>query len=201
MDCPERGGVESSVSPVAPAVGAGGEGALRAAMAEAAGFVRRYLFGLCGDWHRADDLAQEAMLKAWARRESFVGHSDARTWLFAIARNHWLDALRRKKAAAVMETMPDMTADTMAGDGRDEPSRVAAAGELRLAVERALSQLPPEQREALALRESDGLSFAQIAEVTQTPLATVKSRVRYGLLKLAELLRDFRDFRESGDAP
>jgi len=185
----------ASSAPPAPTVGRGDDPALRAAIETSAVFIRRYLFGLCGDWHQAEDLAQEAMLKAWSRRESFGGKSDARTWLFSIARNHWLDRLRQKKAAA-METVIH---DTLAGDGRDEPSRAAADAELRRAVERAMSQLPPEQRDALAMRESDGLSFAQIAEVTQTPVTTVKSRVRYGLLKLAELLREYRDFREAGD--
>ena len=87
--------------------------------------------------------------------------------------------------------MEPVTDETFVSDGRDEPSRVAAGAELRQAVARAMSQLPPEQREALALRESDGLSFAQIADVTQTPVATVKSRVRYALLKLAEQLREW----------
>ena len=193
MDGPESRRVESSLSP-APWSEAGDDPALRAAMAEAALFVRRYLFGLCGDWHRAEDLAQEAMLKAWTRRESFSGRSDVRTWLFAIVRNHWLDHLRQKqqRSAIAMETVTD---DIPASGGRDEPSRAAAGEELRQAVARAMEQLPPEQREALALRESDGLSFAQIADVTQAPVATVKSRVRYALLKLAEQLRDF------GDAP
>jgi len=182
--------VDDSAPLPAPAHEAGGEGALRAALAESALYARRYLFGLCGDWHLAEDLAQEALLKAWARRASFTGRSDVRTWVFAIVRNHWLDSVRQKKSAAVMEFATD---ETMADDGRGEPSREAASNELRQAVARAMSQLPPEQREALALRESDALSFAQIAELTQTPVATVKSRVRYALLKLAESLRDFGD--------
>lgn len=166
-----------------------GEEALRAAIDEAGLFARRYLFGLCGDWDQAEDLAQEAMLKAWAKRASFDGRSNVRTWLFAIVRNHWLDSLRRKKTAAVMETIPE---EILVARGTYEPAGRAQRNELADAINTALGKLPAEQREALALRESEGLTFPQIAELTNVPVATVKSRVRYALLKLAEHLQAHR---------
>ena len=71
--------------------------ALRAAMDQAAPAVRQYLFGMCGDWHQAEDAAQESLLKAWNKRETFDGRADPKTWIFTIARNCWLDRLRRGK--------------------------------------------------------------------------------------------------------
>ena len=68
----------------------------RAELAEAAPAVRRFLFGLCGDWHRSEDLSQEALLSAWRKRDSFDGRAGLRTWVFAIARNHWLTGLRQQ---------------------------------------------------------------------------------------------------------
>ena len=76
-----------------------------------------------------------------------------------------------------------------------DPSTLAEAqrAELASAVKRALARLPDEQREALALRESEGLTFDQIGQLLGVPTATVKSRVRYALLKLADDLRPYQD--------
>ena len=71
------------------------------------------------------------------------------------------------------------------------PPDVAQRGELAAAVAAAMEKLPALQREALALRESDGLTFRQIAELLGIPAATVKSRVRYALSKLADKLKPF----------
>lgn len=163
---------------------------VRAAIAQAAEPVRRFLFGMCGSWHEAQDLAQEALLKAWQKREKFQGRSSLQTWIFAIARNCWLDCLRRKKTA---KTMINVENTDIADDAAQGPTAVAANVELAHAVATAMAQLPPEQREPLAMRESQGLTFAQIAQTLDLPVATVKSRVRYALLKLADTLEPYRD--------
>jgi RNA polymerase sigma-70 factor, ECF subfamily len=167
---------------------------LRAAVADAGPAVRRFLFGMCGDWDQAEDLAQEALLKAWDRRESFDGRSGARTWIFAIARNQWLDRLRRRAVRPATEPMNDATYIPAKASPPDGDLR---RGEVVRAVRAALGELPADQREALALRESEGLSFAQIAEVLGVPLPTAKSRVRYALLKLAERLAPWRSELDS----
>ena len=163
---------------------------IRSALTNAAPAVRRYLFGVCGDWDRAEDLAQEALLKAWQAREHFDGRSDITTWLFTIARNHWLDSLRserRRPREGTMRVEPAQDAPWFSPPAR------AAWAEMAEAIDDALDELPPEQREALALRESEGLTFAEIAVTLNVPVATVKSRVRYALLKMAASLRPFRE--------
>jgi len=163
------------------------EASLRAGFGAAAGALRRYLFCMCGDWHEAQDLAQTALLKAWRKRHGFDGKAELRTWIFAIARNHWRDRLRTRRTRPRMERMSAEFAT--AGPG---PVTAAARGELARAITVALETLPADQREALALRESQGLRFRQIAELLGVPVATVKSRVRYALLKLAKQLEPFR---------
>lgn len=161
------------------------EEALRAALGEAAPAVRRYLFGMCGDWHEAEDLAQDVLLRAWAGRAGFDGRARVGTWVFTIARNAWRDRLRRRK------TRPEtqVTDDAMnCLSPIQTPAAAAARNELADAVARAMDLLPAEQREALALRESRGLKFAEIAAMLGVPVATVKSRVRYALGKLADEL-------------
>lgn len=161
---------------------------LRSELALEAAGVRRFLFGMCGDWDQADDLAQGALLKAWSSRDRFDGRSSLRTWLFTIARNHWLDYLRRKKAMRL--TQQEMTDHPATGGS---PPAAMMRQELRRAVDSAMLKLPPEQREALALRESQSLTFEQIGVMLGVPAATVKSRVRYALQRLAEELEPFRD--------
>jgi len=161
---------------------------MRAAVSGSGVAVRRFLFGMCGDWHVAEDLAQESLLKAWRSRANFNGRANFRTWVFAIARNTWIDYLRRRRVRGTEETMDQATATISTA-----PSPVAAASgrEFSTQMELALTKLPPEQREALAMRESDGLTFPEIARLLELPVATVKSRVRYALTKLADELRAF----------
>ena len=161
---------------------------MRAAVSDAGGAVRRFLFGMCGDWHVAEDLAQESLLKAWRSRASFDGRANVRTWVFAIARNAWIDYLRRRRVRGAEETM-----DRAAATASTAPGPVASASrrEFSTRMELALARLPSGQREALAMRESEGLTFSQIARLLELPVATVKSRVRYALTKLANELRAF----------
>lgn len=159
-------------------------------LVELAPAVRRYVFGMCGDWHQSEDLTQEVMLKALEKQDSFSGKSSFKTWIFTIARNKWLDQLRRKKSGPEMVTMENGHAE-LAVDSAPTPPRAAASAELARALKDATARLPQEQREALAMRESEGLTFAEIAEVINVPIGTVKSRVRYALLALAEELKPF----------
>ena len=170
------------------APGADDAAVLRTRLGELAPAVRRYLFGLCGDWDEAEDAAQEALLRAWRGLGRFDGRAELGTWVFAIARNHWLDRLRRRRARPAEQ----VTDGTYIESRGDPPAAALERGELAEIVRRALDRLPPEQREALALRESEGLKFDQIAEMLDVPTSTVKSRVRYALAKLADELRSHR---------
>jgi RNA polymerase sigma-70 factor (ECF subfamily) len=168
--------------------------AVRAALADAAPLVQRYLYGVCGNWDQAEDLAQSVLLKAWDKRAGFDGRANVRTWVFAIARNHWRDQLRRRRSAGVEQPM---TEDMAIRDHSPSPLEHAARGEMAAVLQAAVALMPDEQREALSLRESEGLTFAQIAGLLGVPCATVKSRVRYALLKLADAHQRFRQELES----
>jgi RNA polymerase sigma-70 factor (ECF subfamily) len=90
-----------------------------------------------------------------------------------------------------------MTEDMAIRDHSPSPLEHAARGEMAAVLQAAVALMPDEQREALSLRESEGLTFAQIAGLLGVPCATVKSRVRYALLKLADAHQRFRQELES----
>jgi RNA polymerase sigma-70 factor (ECF subfamily) len=164
---------------------------VRVAIDQAADSLRAYLFGMTANWHDAEDLAQAAMLKAWQKREQFAAQADAKTWIFTIARNHWRDALRTRSRRPGHESMHDGHETYFAAVA--SPAEQLQQQELAGALASAMLTLPDNQREALALRESDGLTFGQIASVLDLPITTVKSRVRYALAKLADELRSYQE--------
>jgi RNA polymerase sigma factor (sigma-70 family) len=141
------------------------------------GFLRR----ACGGDHAlADDLAQETFIAAWSRLRAYRGEASFRSWLCAIA---W-----RKAATAVRGAARGARRDADWLQAEAQTRGDGAAPDARLAVERALAALPPEQRAAVALCLAADFSHAEAAVVLGSPLGTVKSHVARGKARLAELL-------------
>jgi len=133
--------------------------------------VQSYLFQLCGSADLAEELTQECFARACAALIGFRGDSSVATWLFRIARNAYLNSLRRPSPHRVdtdeLLAIPDPAA---AGD----PARSYAAREERALIGIALGQLPEKQRSIILLRDAEGLSYAEIADVLEISLAAVK---------------------------
>ncbi|MCU1379638.1 MAG: polymerase [Acidimicrobiales bacterium] len=158
-----------------------------------AAFVRRFqgrVFGLAvtmvGDRAVADDVAQEAFVRAWRH----AGAYDARrgsvtTWLLTITRNLAVDALRAMRSTP---TDPDVLAAMLPPTGGSGPDGAAVAAEDAARVRAALAALPPEQRRAVVLARFSGLTAAEIGEREGVPLGTAKTRIRAGLLRLREAM-------------
>ncbi len=135
------------------------------------GPVQRYLQQLCGSADQAEELSQETFANACAGLLSFRGDCSVATWLFRIARNAYLNSLRRPPPGRIdtdeLLAIPD-------GDAYADPARSYAAREQRDAISLALAQLPERQRSLLLLRDAEGLSYAEIADVLGMSLAAVK---------------------------
>lgn len=155
-----------------------------------------YIVYRLGDPDTAEDLTQDVFLQVFraAIGNGFNQRCSIKTWLFTIANNRITDQLRAHgRRRRVVSGEPD------GSDKATQPRPVAAADDadpLRILLKReavqrvnaVLRMLPAEQCEAITLRIHGGLRFAEIAEVVGCPVATAKSRMRYGLIKIHDIL-------------
>ncbi|HEY7530044.1 MAG TPA: sigma-70 family RNA polymerase sigma factor [Gemmatimonadota bacterium] len=142
----------------------------------------------------AEDVAQEAFVKAFTKLDTFDPAYKFSNWLFKIAHNTALDALRRRgaePAASAAPWDPEGADDPMArlpDDRAPSPDEAAADAEFRGDVERALGRLRPEYRKVIVLRHLEGMAYEDIAEVLELPLGTVKTFLFRARRELAQLL-------------
>jgi len=148
-------------------------------------FVLRY----AGDADLALEMRQETFLKAFAARRRWRPTARFSTWLYTIALNATRSELR-KRGTRAKHSAADDAEDIIerVPDGRPGPSRQAERSELAGLVQKALGELPPEQREVVVLRHFAELSFPEIAVALGCPLSTAKSRMTYALARLGALL-------------
>jgi RNA polymerase sigma factor (sigma-70 family) len=140
--------------------------------------VRAFLRRVCGDPAEADDLAQEAFLTAWSTFGRLRDGVRVKTWLCGIAFRKAQTHLRSRARSARRDRQWLDTRDTV----------FAAGGEDRVLVEKAMAELPLDQRAAVALCLAGEWTHAEAAEALAIPLGTVKSHVTRGRAKLLELL-------------
>lgn len=151
--------------------------------------VKAYLRRLGADDGVAEDLTQEVLLTVWRRAHQFDRtRASLGTWVYTIARNKRIDALRR-------ERRPDFDPDdpALVGDAESSPrgDRVAEAGQARRKMMEAVEQLPVEQAQLLRIFYFEDKPHSAIAAELGLPLGTVKSRLRLALGKLRILMDGF----------
>lgn len=140
------------------------------------GLVRRFV----KDQTEAEDLAQEAFIKAYRAIGSFRGDSAFYTWLYRIAVNTAKNALDARKRRPGSDLDIDDVEDFAFSDSLridENPESLLASEDMHRVVEETLAGLPEELRIALMLREFDGLSYEDIAQIMDCPIGTVRSRI------------------------
>jgi RNA polymerase sigma factor (sigma-70 family) len=159
--------------------------------------VRRHarrVFNLCyrftGNGAEAEDLSQEVFLRVYrtigSYREAYGGFP---TWLTSVTRNLLVDHYRRTRRDRITDSLDDVMPKLEEKHAPvRSPERMMQAGELSQQVQHALSQLSPELREAVILRDLQGLDYREIKDVLQVPEGTVKSRINRGRIELARML-------------
>ena len=157
--------------------------------------LRAFARTLCGDATAADDLAQDAMMKAWDARASFQMGTNMKAWTFMILRNQFYSEKRR----SWRQSQLDQEAAERTLVAVDDPAAPVALDELR----QGLAMLPAEQREALILVGAGGFAYEEAAEICNCAVGTVKSRVsraRRALHAILEAGEYERDGASAGDA-
>lgn len=142
---------------------------------------------LGGDSDAASDAFQEVFIKVYEKADTFRDGSNVMGWLYMIARNTCLNVHRAKKPNDTIENHQSLTSSdrTMMPEFGQEQSF------LRELLEKAIASLPHEFREPFILREFDGFSYTEIAEMTSTTLAVTKVRIHRAKQKMREMLRPY----------
>ena len=157
------------------------------------GRVYNLCYRMLGDAESAADAAQDAFLSAFRNLRSFRGGS-FRSWMLRIATNTCYDALRaRKRRPAIsldVETEDEEdSAPLQIADTAESPDDFALRRELAVAIQQGLAVLPDEQRIVLILSDIQGLAYEEIAQITNSNLGTVKSRLSRGRARLRQVLK------------
>ena len=139
-------------------------------------------YRITNDSTLAEDVVQDAFLGVWRNAARYVeGRGSVKTWLLAIVHHRAIDAVRRRRPTT---ELPDVEVPPPAALTEPDVWMEVAAGLDADLVQRALAELSDVQREAIELAYFSGLTQQEIADRTATPLGTVKSRMRLGLLAM-----------------
>lgn len=165
---------------------------------------KRGIYNFClkmlGERTQAEDAMQEIFLRLLRSAKDWERQAKLTTWLYTIARNYCIDALRKasyRKTASLDHSLKEgeggsegtPLGERVADEESISPDRGAESARMRTLLAQAIAALPPEQREVFVMREHAGMPFKEIAGVVGVPENTVKSRMRYALEHLRTSLK------------
>jgi RNA polymerase sigma-70 factor (ECF subfamily) len=157
--------------------------------------VFRQLLRVIGDPAEAEDLAQEVFVTVFKAIETFRGDSRLATWIHRIAQNHARNRLKfhgrhkRRGDAPLEETTEESLAVPETGSRLPRPDHEVEAHQAELQIRLAITQLEPEQRTLIVLRDLENMTYEEIQEQTGLPSGTVKSRLHRARVALQERYR------------
>lgn len=175
------------------AVAGGDKQALEGLFARHSARIYRFVLRITGNASLSEDIVSEVFLEVWRRPHRFQAKSQVSTWLFAIARNKALQALRSRWQRPFDE---DGAADVV--DGADDPETAVHEKSRSMVLRKCLSQLSPVQREIVDLVYYHEKSVAEVAQIVGIPTGTVKTRMFRARSRIAELLAEagLADFQD-----
>jgi len=152
------------------------------------------IYGMTGDYHIAQDLAQETFLKAFQSRQSFNGQSKFSTWLYRIAVNTTID-YQRKTCVRKENPTEEIEVNTTTSQDPDQKCQKTA---LRDILFKEISRLPIQQREVYILREINGCSTKEVAEILNITVELVKWRLHKARTMLRKSLTEGNNYKNIG---
>ncbi len=161
-----------------------------------------FFYRLTWDRFTSEDYAQEVFARLIRHRKSYRRKAKFSTYLFRIARNYWIDRYRERVKAPKMTSL-NITVGTGEGRGLSladlvegqspQPAEELKRKEIRERLKEAIALLPEEQRLVFVLSENQGMKYAEISQVMEIPVGTVKSRMHAAMRRLRVLLEDIYD--------
>jgi len=187
---------------------AGEREAYRVLVERHSAYVYRVAYRMTGNSHDAEEVVQEAFLRAYQKLRQFAGNANFGTWVYRIAANYAIDRLRRKKneesRREVSTRKPESDTETdplsQIRDQAPNPERLAGSAQLATKMQQALQALTPAERTAIVMRHWDGCGIDEIAEVLKSNNSATKNTVFRAVQKLRQALKPFAESRGAARA-
>lgn len=146
-----------------------------------------------GSYEEAEDMTQDIFFKLYSSLTKYDFAKNFTAWFLTLAKNHLIDQYRRTKWER--KTRDDFDEHLLASGDLDSPEEGVLKGENKRTVWQALNDLPSETRMTVILRDIQGKSYEEVAEIMSLPVGTVKSRLNRGRLQLAKILNEKKEKR------
>ena len=171
-------------------------------------YVYRLAYRMTGNRQDAEEVVQEAFLRAYQKLAQFAGNANFGTWVYRIAANYAIDRLRQRKSedsrreqpSRVAEGEPDTDPLSQVKDAGPSPERLAGSAQLAAKMKQALDTLTPAERTAIVMRHWDGCGIEEIAIVLKSNTSAAKNTVFRAVQKLRLALRPFAEPRGAARA-
>jgi RNA polymerase sigma-70 factor (ECF subfamily) len=187
---------------------AGEREAYRVLVERHSNYVYRLAYRMTGNPHDAEEVVQEAFLRAYQKLGQFAGQANFGTWVYRIAANYAIDRLRQKKTdearrvppAKTPEGEPEIDPFASVKDTAPSPERLAGSAQIAATMKQALDTLTPAERTAIVMRHWDGCGIEEIAAVLKSNTSAAKNTVFRAVQKLRAALQPFVEARGAARA-
>jgi RNA polymerase sigma-70 factor, ECF subfamily len=187
---------------------AGEREAYRVLVERHSAYVYRVAYRMTGNSHDAEEVVQEAFLRAYQKLRQFAGNANFGTWVYRIAANYAIDRLRQKKNEDARREVPPRAAEgetefdplSRLKDLAPNPERLAGSAQLATKMQQALQALTPAERTAIVMRHWDGCGIDEIAAVLKSNNSATKNTVFRAVQKLRQALKPFAEGRGTARA-
>jgi RNA polymerase sigma-70 factor, ECF subfamily len=166
-------------------------------------YIYRLAYRMTGNSHDAEEVVQEAFLRAFQKLTQFTGNSSFGTWVYRIAANYAIDFLRQRNVEEARQAAPSRPTEdgleidpvALVKDPSASPERLAGSAELAAKMKLALDALTPAERTAIVMRHWEGCAIEEIAAVLKSNTNATKNTVFRAVAKLRQALEPFSEFR------
>ena len=171
-------------------------------------YIYRLAFRMTGNSYDAEEVVQEAFLRAYQKLSQFAGNSNFGTWVYRIAANYAIDRIRQRNVEEARQATPSRPKEdgveidpvALIKDPSASPKRLASSAQLAAKMQQALNELTPAERTAIVMRHWEGCAIEEIAAVLKSNSNATKNTVFRAVAKLRKALEPFYEFRGTARA-